>query len=293
MKSGSKLRSGCLGKPQFWQSNVVIRSAMLAIVRVFAILCLSFLMDNIDEITTQYLLKWRVTTRIQVLRWTQAHRRTQVQLHLQRKGRNWCWTSPITKLSPESWSSSKNWTIIDSSMLSAGRPHNHRNWSFWTKRWLFRHRWLANYQVINAFRARNGSASRFMESIYIQPLRDSAQPELAQAPNCCAVKVIKGRLCWIQRTSRQVLRMIQGRARNHMDNRSLQILNPKWNSFVDTVLVPRIQSELSLQNTFKAKLHKLLIYRTGSCFKAHRDSEKESNMFATLVIQLPSKYEGG
>lgn len=45
--------------------------------------------------------------------------------------------------------------------------------------------------------------------------------------------------------------------------------------------------------SFTPSLYKLLLYRTGSFFKPHRDSEKMNGMFATLVIQLPSLYKGG
>lgn len=42
-----------------------------------------------------------------------------------------------------------------------------------------------------------------------------------------------------------------------------------------------------------AELYKLLIYDEGSFFVSHRDTEKAPGMFATLVIVLPSIYEGG
>ena len=40
-------------------------------------------------------------------------------------------------------------------------------------------------------------------------------------------------------------------------------------------------------------LYKLLIYEKGSFFAPHRDSEKTPGMFATLVVCLPSRHEGG
>lgn len=43
----------------------------------------------------------------------------------------------------------------------------------------------------------------------------------------------------------------------------------------------------------KAKLYKVLLYEKGGHFKAHRDTEKEDGMFATMVLQLPSKFQGG
>jgi predicted 2-oxoglutarate/Fe(II)-dependent dioxygenase YbiX len=35
------------------------------------------------------------------------------------------------------------------------------------------------------------------------------------------------------------------------------------------------------------------LYEKGGFFKPHRDTEKEDKMFATLIIQLPTEYEGG
>lgn len=70
-------------------------------------------------------------------------------------------------------------------------------------------------------------------------------------------------------------------------------MNKEWDLFLAKVLIPRIRQELSLDIPVEASLHKLLLYKTGSFFKPHRDSEKEDGMFGTLVIQLPSKYTGG
>lgn len=42
-----------------------------------------------------------------------------------------------------------------------------------------------------------------------------------------------------------------------------------------------------------ANLYKLRLYEEGGHFKKHRDTEKEPGMFGTLVIQLPSFYQGG
>lgn len=44
-----------------------------------------------------------------------------------------------------------------------------------------------------------------------------------------------------------------------------------------------------------AHLYKLLLYEQGGHFEAHRDTEKEPGMFATLVVQLPCQggHRGG
>jgi hypothetical protein len=50
---------------------------------------------------------------------------------------------------------------------------------------------------------------------------------------------------------------------------------------------------LGCHTKISANLYKLLIYRPGGHFKRHKDTEKEKNMFGTLIIQLPSDHEGG
>jgi hypothetical protein len=37
----------------------------------------------------------------------------------------------------------------------------------------------------------------------------------------------------------------------------------------------------------------MLVYDKGGFFVSHRDTEKAPGMFATLVVQLPSKHTGG
>lgn len=46
-------------------------------------------------------------------------------------------------------------------------------------------------------------------------------------------------------------------------------------------------------STVSAELYKLLIYKTGGFFLAHRDTEKAPGMFGTLVLTLPSAHRGG
>jgi hypothetical protein len=45
--------------------------------------------------------------------------------------------------------------------------------------------------------------------------------------------------------------------------------------------------------TISAELYKLLVYKQGGFFLAHRDTEKTDGMFGTLVVTLPSSYLGG
>ena len=43
----------------------------------------------------------------------------------------------------------------------------------------------------------------------------------------------------------------------------------------------------------EARLYKLLVYETGGFFLPHRDSEKHDRMLASLIVVLPSPFEGG
>jgi hypothetical protein len=56
-----------------------------------------------------------------------------------------------------------------------------------------------------------------------------------------------------------------------------------------------IQSELGFPDEceLEAVFDKLLVYEEGQFFKPHQDSEKDDEMVATLVVILPSQYEGG
>jgi len=58
-------------------------------------------------------------------------------------------------------------------------------------------------------------------------------------------------------------------------------------------IVAQAAEGLGVTGPVTAALYKLLIYDEGSFFVSHRDTEKESGMFATLVLALPSQSEGG
>lgn len=66
----------------------------------------------------------------------------------------------------------------------------------------------------------------------------------------------------------------------------------RWQAWLDGV-VAAAAAGLGVTLPVTAQLYKLLIYDTGSFFVEHRDTEKVAGMFATLVLVLPSVYEGG
>ncbi len=71
------------------------------------------------------------------------------------------------------------------------------------------------------------------------------------------------------------------------------LTNPDWDRFVAET-VGKVQVELGLEKQkLESHLYDLLLYEPGSFFLPHRDGEKLGRMVATLVIVLPSSYEGG
>ncbi|WP_042242452.1 2OG-Fe(II) oxygenase [Neochlamydia sp. S13] len=74
---------------------------------------------------------------------------------------------------------------------------------------------------------------------------------------------------------------------------ALQFRNPDWQEALKKMCI-NIAKQLGLGDvTVECELYKLLLYGKGCFFLPHRDTEKIDNMFATLVISLPSPHEGG
>ncbi len=65
-----------------------------------------------------------------------------------------------------------------------------------------------------------------------------------------------------------------------------------WQADLDGI-VKRCTAGLGVTGAVKAELYKLLVYGEGDFFVGHRDTEKTPGMFATLVLVLPSLYQGG
>ena len=74
----------------------------------------------------------------------------------------------------------------------------------------------------------------------------------------------------------------------------LSFRKKKWTSFVEDIVIEvGVRLGLSLRKKIQFELYKMLVYEEGSFFVPHKDTEKVDGMFATLVISLPSFYEGG
>lgn len=77
-----------------------------------------------------------------------------------------------------------------------------------------------------------------------------------------------------------------------LDTSQFSLRNSAWDDFVEGI-VQTVRGEFGIQKKVQHELYKLLIYEKGSFFAPHRDSEKTPGMFATLVVCLPSRHEGG
>ena len=73
---------------------------------------------------------------------------------------------------------------------------------------------------------------------------------------------------------------------------AFKLENPAWQGHLEAILA-QVTHEFGIKGKVKAELYKLLVYEPGSFFSGHRDTEKVKNMFATLVVCLPSRHEGG
>ena len=72
------------------------------------------------------------------------------------------------------------------------------------------------------------------------------------------------------------------------------ISNNEFTGKVNTYLQTKVKKSLGLVGSnIYAVPYKLLVYNKGGKFVAHRDTEKEDNMFGTLIVQLPSIFTGG
>lgn len=67
-----------------------------------------------------------------------------------------------------------------------------------------------------------------------------------------------------------------------------------WPRFLKKVMT-RVTRELAMPEgaALRAELHNLLVYEQGQFFALHQDSEKLDGMIGTLVLTLPSDFEGG
>ena len=78
-----------------------------------------------------------------------------------------------------------------------------------------------------------------------------------------------------------------------LDNDQFSLNNPEWKNLINRI-INQVQEELDITDQqVVANVYKILLYEKGDFFIRHRDSEKEERMFASLIVNLPSKHTGG
>lgn len=77
-----------------------------------------------------------------------------------------------------------------------------------------------------------------------------------------------------------------------INKEQISLSGKHWEQDLNSI-VEQVKIGLGVSGEVEADLYKLLVYDEGSFFVQHRDTEKASGMFATLVIVLPSNYSGG
>ena len=73
----------------------------------------------------------------------------------------------------------------------------------------------------------------------------------------------------------------------------IELGGPAWRKTLAGVVDAAAKGLGCPSDRVDARLYKLLIYEPGGFFSAHRDTEKEDGMIATLVISLPVAGSGG
>ena len=70
-------------------------------------------------------------------------------------------------------------------------------------------------------------------------------------------------------------------------------LSAEWEKTIEEV-VSQVATHLGLADQqLRAELYKLLLYERGGHFQRHRDSEKQNRMVGSLIVMLPSSFDGG
>ena len=79
-----------------------------------------------------------------------------------------------------------------------------------------------------------------------------------------------------------------------LDAKDFSINGPAWANFMKKQL-QQLKDKFVLPETttVHANLYKLLLYEPGGFFMKHKDTEKESGMFATMAVVLPCLFKGG
>ncbi|EEB97127.1 hypothetical protein MPER_03612 [Moniliophthora perniciosa FA553] len=113
-----------------------------------------------------------------------------------------------------------------------------------------------------------------------------ADPQLASLKNVCeAASFGVGSQNVLDDTYRKALKLDTSQFATSFDLCNTDILQKIQRHLVDTDTI--------LRRHVRAERYKLNVYEEGAFFKAHRDTPRAENMFASLVIVFPVKHQGG
>ena len=135
----------------------------------------------------------------------------------------------------------------------------------------------------------SGSAPAVLPGLEVQGMGPVGLPLTAKQAkeiikHCDQAPYGKGEKTLVDTSVRRVWRMEPGR---------FSLTNPDWERFL-AEMVALVQEELGLETQeLTSHLYDLLVYEPGGFFLPHRDGEKLDRMVATLVVALPSTFEGG
>ncbi|KAK6513837.1 hypothetical protein TWF506_008270 [Arthrobotrys conoides] len=85
------------------------------------------------------------------------------------------------------------------------------------------------------------------------------------------------------------------RSSRQLDPSMLEFENSRFTDWLQGPVLNEIGVALGIGTEMRPRLnlYKLLVYEKGDHFKAHRDTPKEEGMIGTVVVILPSVFEGG
>ncbi|KAI0052019.1 hypothetical protein FA95DRAFT_1602248 [Auriscalpium vulgare] len=78
-----------------------------------------------------------------------------------------------------------------------------------------------------------------------------------------------------------------------LDPCRIRFSNPAWEPWLRDTVVKGLCTSLGVSQAIKTEFYKMLLYEEGSHFLPHQDTEKANGMFATVIVVLPSTFQGG
>jgi len=80
-----------------------------------------------------------------------------------------------------------------------------------------------------------------------------------------------------------------------IEGSKIKLRNERFKTWLSEVIIHRVCPTLGVEQAedVEAQFYKMLLYTPGGHFVPHQDTIKKNRMFGTLIVVLPSKFEGG